>query len=188
MHTKKYQKLIEKVFTRYNMKYLKICPIKKLYDMSSERAKDAAAILCSSYPVRYEKLPRIYSLLILEFDDFTDENRPTAFSMEQAKQIRSFTERLYERITTLYICCDSGESRSAALEAAILRCFGENEMKIWNDPKYHPNPLVYRIQCAAFGRPVSRIGLQYRLWRSGRAFRLQQKNKKHKRWNICRLK
>ena len=54
------------------------------------------------------------------------------------------------------MCCDSGESRSTAMAAAIARYNNSDEMKIWLNPHYHPNPLVYKSLCDSLGVKVSK--------------------------------
>ena len=44
--------------------------------------------------------------------------------------------------------------KSTAFCAAILRNCGADDMKIWKNPAFCPNPLVYELMCQAF-----RIGL-----------------------------
>lgn len=148
---------------------INIYPVKNLYGLNGEQTECAAAIICSSYPVDTERLACFRKLLILNFDDIIDINRDTAFHSDTAMQIRSFVDQLNAEATKLYICCDSGESRSTALAAAIMRYYHMDEMDIWNNPYYHPNPLVFRVQCEVFNCPVSKIGLQYRQWCSKRA-------------------
>ena len=36
-----------------------------------------------------------------------------------------------------------------------MRYNGIDEMKIWKNPHYHPNPLVYKLLCYAFEIQVS---------------------------------
>ena len=53
----------------------------------------------------------------------------------------------------LFVCCDAGESRSAAIAAALKVAQGESDAEIWNSPEYHPNPLVYRTCRETFFDP-----------------------------------
>ena len=41
--------------------------------------------------------------------------------------------------------------KSTAFCAAILRNCGADDMKIWKNPAFHPNSLVYELMCQAFG-------------------------------------
>ena len=122
-----------------------------LYKKDSVPA-DSAAIICSSYPVNEERFDWLPLKLILYFDDITDARRPCAFTTKISKAICDFV--VANENKNLYICCDSGESRSAAIAAAICRSMEIDEMWVWRSPHYHPNPLVYKIQCESFGMPV----------------------------------
>lgn len=51
----------------------------------------------------------------------------------------------------LFLCCDSGESRSAAIAAAVLLSQNQSDLYIWNSTEYHPNHYVFKLQCAALG-------------------------------------
>lgn len=144
---------------------IQIYPIKRLY-LELEKAADtsgAAAILCSSYSVSTEKVQKLKKVLVLCFDDTPDANRPRAFSNEGAERVADFVEALDEKTRMLYICCDSGESRSSAIACAVARHLGKDEMMFWRDPHYHPNPLVYTLQCQAFGLAASVESTNYKL-------------------------
>lgn len=130
---------------------LHIYPIKQLYsavELLVDKS-DIAAILCTTNPISKTRLEGIQHIHI-SFADITDAKRFDAFRIEKAQKIKRFLDGL-EGIDVLYICCDSGESRSTAVAAAILRYWGRNEMAIWNNIHFHPNPLVYHLQCKAFG-------------------------------------
>ena len=146
-----------------------ICPIKQLYLLEQPQGQGGvAAILCSSYPIHEKKVSWVSQKLILNFYDTINIHDPQAFCPELAEQIRAFVASL-DRQTELYVCCDSGESRSTAIAAAIYRYMRQDEMMIWKNPHYHPNPLVYQLQCQAFGVPVSRFCVRYRTWLNHRA-------------------
>ena len=68
-------------------------------------------------------------------------------------------------------CCDSEESRSSAMAATLLKCYGQDEMKIWENPKYHPNTLVYKTLCQAFDIYVSDVELNSLVHVNNQAFR-----------------
>ena len=79
----------------------------------------------------------------------------SAFSKNESEQISHFIKELPKNLDTLFICCDSGESRSTAMAAAIARYINSDEIKIWFNPHYHPNPLVYKLLCDSLGVYVS---------------------------------
>lgn len=140
--------------------HIHICPIKKFYLQVSEKDDHSgvAAVLCTTGNIDALKLSDV-KYIHISFADVTDESRTDAFRMEQAIQIRSFLDHL-KNVTELYFCCDSGESRSAALAAAWMHYSEQDEMKIWKNIKYHPNELVYYLQSVAFGLPITRDDAQ----------------------------
>lgn len=131
---------------------VRILSVKGLYHLleAAPARERAAAIICTAYDVWEEPLAGL-PVLHLRFDDTTDASRPTAFQPGQALEVRNFVRRIWRGTATLYVCCDAGESRSAAIGAAILRMFGQSDDAIWRSPCFHPNPLVYRLQCEAMG-------------------------------------
>lgn len=138
----------------------------------------AAIIACSSYPIPQEALSEIGPQLLLHFDDTADPHRTAIFTPKLAEAVKRFLCDSGKHIATLYVCCDSGESRSAAIAAAILRSCGQSDAPVWRNPKFHPNPLVYRLQCEAFHIRVSAIGLKWRIRLNRRAFRRAQQASK----------
>lgn len=96
-------------------------------------------------------------MLCLSFADVINVADNSAFSKDIAEQIAKLIAELPKQIDTLFVCCDSGESRSTAMAAAIMRYNGLDEIKIWKNPHYHPNSLVYSLLCKALGVPVSEV-------------------------------
>lgn len=90
------------------------------------------------------------------FTDVTNPKHIDAFRTEKAPRTKRFVDSL-ENINVLYICCDSGESRSAAIAAALLRHWKWNDMAIWRSVRFRPNLLVYRLQCRSFGCSISKL-------------------------------
>lgn len=149
-----------------------ICSVKEMYIISKYvKLDNAAVIMCSSYPIDMEKISDIKNKLCMEFDDTTIESSARSFTLRKAEEIRNFIDSLEKDIVVLYICCDSGESRSTALCAAIMRYTKVNDKNIWNNPYYHPNILVYKMQCKAFGLLTPRICLLRKIRMSDRAFK-----------------
>jgi len=90
-------------------------------------------------------------VLRLCFDDAVEASfRQDLIRAEQAEAIRDFVLRYQNEIDVLIIHCTAGVSRSAAVAAAVLAGCGADDGVIWNDPRYQPNPLVYRVVRAAF--------------------------------------
>ena len=131
----------------------------------------AAVICCQTLP----ELSRHPGLQVLHipFGDVTDPARPDAFREAYGRRIREFADRVPAR--RLYCCCDSGESRSAAVAAALSRYLGRDETAFWLEPKLHPNPLVYRLLCRACGLKASRLRTAWLQHRNRQAFRNAKK-------------
>ena len=117
--------------------------------------------------------------LLLKFDDITYINT-NSFSKLDAKKIKEFVNKIDFEKYQLYICCDSGVSRSSAIAACIMRKYGENENIIWKDYSFHPNILVYKILCDEFELKNSKLRLFYKMFINKRALR--------KRINKSRIK
>ncbi len=135
------------------MYHIQICPIKKLYQIAADAELSEVAVLAvSSYAIDADKLQGCHSQSLHHFDDVTAGHN--AFGAAAAEKIKNFVLSLPGELDTLFVCCDSGESRSSAMAAAIMRFYGIDEMKIWKNPRYHPNRLVYKTLCEAFGISV----------------------------------
>ena len=160
--------------------FVEIAPVKAFLADLPEMDRDGlAAIVVSSYEVDAKRLQMLQHSLLLHFDDV---NRPMkgAFTEADGEKIRAFVEGL-EGIGRLYVCCDRGESRSAAMAAAITRFFGQNEWVIWDDPRYHPNPMVYQLTCRALGLRAGKWAISRRLRRSRQALTRAIKRARSKR-------
>jgi predicted protein tyrosine phosphatase len=155
---------------------IRIASLKELYAMLEQyrRPERMAVIACSSYPVREEALQGVYAKLILQFDDTTDSGRTTAFTPKMANMAAEFLDSLGNSVQELYICCDGGQSRSAAIAAAVSRAYGRRDTPIWRNPHYRPNPFIYRLQCNALGIKVTSFGLKWRILINKNAFRHNQ--------------
>ncbi len=149
--------------------HIQIMPVKMLYSVAQDAdLTGCAALLVSSWEVRRELLETIPHVLILSFDDIVAGER--AFTPALADQIALFLEVLPEDVDTLFVCCDSGQSRSAAMAAAIRRAYDLQEMKVWRDPRYRPNALVYSTLCDALGVGVTQEQLRERVEINEHAF------------------
>ena len=118
-------------------------------------------------PVNFENEPDF--LLRLAFDDvdndvFADESidnltqveivemekKYNMLSEEQANEIAFFYENNKDNISTLICQCEHGQSRSAAVAAAILEFRSRRGIKIFSDDRYFPNKVVFRKVLGAF--------------------------------------
>ena len=91
-------------------------------------------------------------VLAFYFLDTTEESNPHRFKPIHAELIYEFFRSIPDG-ADLFVCCDAGESRSAAIAAALKVAQGESDAEIWNSPEYHPNPLVYRTCRETFFDP-----------------------------------
>ena len=129
-------------------------------DLEKVNTNNIKAIIVSSYNNDIEKIP-VENKLVLNFDDITYASL-SSFSFSIAKKIHDFINEIDDEKYKLYICCDSGVSRSSAIAACILRKNGEDENKIWKDCNYHPNILVYDTLCKEFGLYNTKLRLKYK--------------------------
>lgn len=99
-------------------------------------------------------------ILRLQFDDVSEEiyeqllgRKPTVremhlirrkFRMFDSNQARQIAVFLKQKPRSLICQCEWGESRSAAVAAAILEFQSGSGIRIFADPRYCPNKLVYR--------------------------------------------
>lgn len=110
--------------------------------------------------VEFENLP--VHLLRQQFDDVSQElyedflgrkpgvremheldKRFRMFSYQQAKTMAEFILRLPEEVDTIICQCEFGQSRSAAVAAAILEYLNRSGITIFAASGYYPNKLVY---------------------------------------------
>ena len=143
-------------------KDLQICPVKRLYLELDENLPDrkTIAILLSMEDVGHPNLKLLDAFHKVEVFDTEIEHNPFSFSYTKGLGVKEFLEKEsdFERI---YVCCDSGESRSTAMAAAIIKYYGKSDKEIWKNPNYHPNSLVYKQQLYAFGIKVNKLRLKY---------------------------
>lgn len=117
-------------------------------------------------PIYFENEPDF--LLRLAFDDvdndvFADEpieeltdeekleveKKYNMFNDEQASEIASFYENNKDNISTLICQCEHGQSRSAAVAAAIMEFRNRRGIQVFSDDRYYPNKVVFRKVLAA---------------------------------------
>lgn len=72
------------------------------------------------------------------------ENKYHMFSDEQAKQVADFVSEVWNKVDVIICQCEHGQSRSAAIAAAIMQYKYQNGIDIFADDNYYPNKYVYR--------------------------------------------
>ena len=150
---------------------VKICPIKGLYYLLQEKKQNnCAAVISSSSEVEAERLTGI-PYIVRQYEDIDTEIPGRSFSEEDAMCVLAFLQTLDPKTGTVYCCCDAGQSRSPAVAAAICRYYGLEDLYIWQEPRYHPNMLVFDVLTRVFGRPVSDEEKDRLLYINHRAFR-----------------
>ena len=98
---------------------------------------------CGDDPLPISDKPKRF--LSLEFDDVVpgdDEGVP--ISDAQAQSIAEFVFSCRDEIRVLVCQCTFGQSRSAAVAAAVAEYFNGNGIKIFADDRYCPNKNVFR--------------------------------------------
>ncbi len=66
---------------------------------------------------------------------------------EDAKKIAEFVSQNKDKIIIVH--CDAGQSRSAGVAAAISRYYNNDESEYFDNPRYTPNMLCYRLMMNA---------------------------------------
>ena len=137
-----------------NLKRIKILSAGKLIaELKSGEyidSKTTAAVICTDEMPKDPVLSRI-SYLCVQFEDVETLKEENAFTRMQASEISRFLMQLPDSITTLYCCCDFGQSRSAGLAAAVKRYLKQDYFALFNSSVYYPNLLVYAYMCEAMG-------------------------------------
>ena len=72
------------------------------------------------------------------------EEKYHMLSEEQAAEIAEFYFSVCEEIDCLICQCEHGQSRSAAVAAAIMEYRGRKGIKVFADDRYYPNKVVFR--------------------------------------------
>lgn len=134
------------------MREIHIIPIKKLYTVLKEiPANNSVAIIASSYEVDSQKIPIPH--IVEYFDDIDREIFGRSMTPDQASQYARFITGLDKSVHHIYCCCQSAQSRSAAIAAVLYKYYGDDTLaySIWKDPNYSPNPYVFLLLCEALG-------------------------------------
>lgn len=72
------------------------------------------------------------------------EEEYNMFTDEQAEQIAAFYHEVWDRVDVFICQCEYGQSRSAAVAAAIMEYRDRNGIEIFAHDNYYPNKLVFR--------------------------------------------
>lgn len=95
-------------------------------------------------------------LLSLQFDDISNDEindyrgwKYTLFDEEAANKIAKFISAHEKKIGVLICQCEHGQSRSAAIAAAVNEFYFKNGISIFSDDRYCPNKLVFGLTLKA---------------------------------------
>ena len=88
--------------------------------------------------------------LSLVFDDVDRGN--TAMSEKDAMEIALFVQRVYPMVKQIIVQCGAGISRSAGVCAAIMKTKEGDDSPVFDNPRYCPNMLCYRLVMEAFSK------------------------------------
>jgi len=151
---------------------IRICSIKQLCLYLDKELPDrkTIAIFLTMEKTEHPNLRLLDKYLKVSVFDTEIENRAFSFNYGEGLQVKEFLEQEND-FGRVYVCCDSGESRSTAMAAVILKFYGQSDEEIWTNPNYHPNRLVYKKQLNAFGIKISNIKLKYLKYVSERALK-----------------
>ena len=148
---------------------LKVMPIKKMIEWVNTCGKTNVAVLvASSYDVDYAKLPS--NCVVQVFDDIDREVAGRSLTQEQAHAHASYVQSLAANIDVIVCACNAGESRSAALCAALCEYYGVNSDWIWDSPHYHPNVYVFDLFTKELYVEVSDTRKEELFFRNSKAF------------------
>jgi Predicted protein tyrosine phosphatase len=102
-------------------------------------------------PVRFEsEYKKDQCDLVFHDINFIDtENMYTAITKQDATNILKFVKKHWED-KLIVIHCLAGISRSAGVAAALLKIYTGSDEKIFNNPCYVPNTLVYKTIIEAY--------------------------------------
>lgn len=140
---------------------IEVLSIKQLKNVleKSDRRK-LKLIIASSYDNDIDNIED-KNKIILRFDDIAKSGK-TSINKDIAKKISEFTDNIDFDNEKLYVCCDSGISRSSAIAAAILRKYKKDENTIWKNSNFQPNILVYKTLCKEFNLINFPLRLKYK--------------------------
>ena len=82
------------------------------------------------------------------------ERKYHMFSIEQADTLASFYASVEDSVDCLICQCEHGQSRSAAVAAAIMEYRTGNGIDIFADDRYYPNKVVFRRVLEALRRHI----------------------------------
>lgn len=85
------------------------------------------------------------------FDDTdrADNTSLVPLDLMQAEIMAKFVKGAIDKVDKIIVHCEAGQSRSAGIAAAILKYYTNDDTSIFNNPRYTPNMLCYRMMLTA---------------------------------------
>ena len=146
-----------------------VYPIKQLYAVLQDPPVNAVAVVSSAYEVEEDRLTVPHIAEIYEDLDMGVPGR--SLSREAAMRMAQFIKCIPKTTQTVLCACNAGQCRSTAVAAAIHLYFGMDDMHIWENPAYQPNPWVFTLLCEALDIPMTDNMLDFRTETNHYAFR-----------------
>lgn len=88
----------------------------------------------------------IKDVLFLNFNDTDDiSSIYGCIERKEAEEISKFVKKYSDEIDTIIVQCEAGQSRSAGTAAAIMKYLFNDDTAIFNNQRYTPNMLCYRM-------------------------------------------
>ena len=84
------------------------------------------------------------------------ESQYHMISDEQAKAIAKFVVSVFDKVDCLICQCEHGQSRSAAVAAAILEFRSRRGISVFSHDHYYPNKVVFRKVLDALKRTIEK--------------------------------
>ena len=112
-------------------------------DSSLERVIISISSLWDNPPKFNKNNFAIRAVCNLFFDD--EESGPNTITEADAAKIKAFLLQWYDKVDQIVVHCDAGVSRSAGVAAAILKYYTIDDSQIFDNWKYCPNMLCYRM-------------------------------------------
>jgi rhodanese-related sulfurtransferase len=103
----------------------------------------------SSPPLLQREGNGISKVCYLQFDDVT-QGQENGITSRDAERIAAFVKSLDKNNVKLIVHCEFGQSRSAAVAAAVSLVVNGSDDWVFNDKRYYPNMICYRKVLKAF--------------------------------------
>lgn len=135
------------ILSRNQIEEIAISPFPANTALISVRDTDADAPKLQHKPLWLLQL--VFDDISLDELDAYKEKEYTLFNEQTAQQIADFIICHKDKAKTIICQCEYGQSRSAAIAAALAEFFWKSGINIFADERYFPNKLVFRLTLQA---------------------------------------